>query len=125
LKVSVGTDSDADLGPLQNAELKSRVINYINGAEKDGAKILLDGRNFVHPKYSKGNFVGPTLLDNVTTDMTCYKEEIFGPVLCIVKASNLNEAIDILNKNRWGNGCAIFTKSGANARKFQHEIEAG
>jgi len=101
------------------------VLNYINGAEKEGAKILLDGRNFVHPKYPKGNFVAPTILDNVTQNMTCYKEEIFGPVLCIVRANNLNEAIELLNKHRWGNGCAIFTRSGANARKFQHEIEVG
>jgi len=100
-------------------------LAYITGAEKDGAKIILDGRNFVHPKYPKGNFISPTLIDNVTTNMTCYKEEIFGPVLCIVRVNTLNDAIELINNNRWGNGCAIFTRSGSNARKFQHEIEAG
>jgi len=78
--------------------LKERVIGHINQAEKEGAKIPLDGRGFVHPKYTKGNFVGPTILDHVTPDMTCYKEEIFGPVLCVVRVNTFDEAIQLVNK---------------------------
>jgi len=125
LKVSIGTDKDADLGPLCDADLKKRVIGYIDGAEKDGAKILLDGRKFEHKDYPKGNFIAPTVLDHVTGNMKCYQDEIFGPVLCIVRVNTLDEAIQFTNSNRWGNGTAIFTKSGSHARKFQHEIEAG
>jgi len=125
LKVSIGTDEGVDLGPLVDAPLKERVIGMINQAEKEGAKVPLDGRGFVHPKYPKGNFVGPTVLDHVTADMECYQKEIFGPVLCVVRLNTFNEAIEFVNKNRWGNGCALFTSSGPFARKFQHEIEAG
>jgi len=125
LKVSIGTDEGVDLGPLCDAPLKERVVGLINQAEKEGAKIPLDGRGFVHPKYPKGNFVGPTVLDNVTSNMECYNNEIFGPVLCVVRLNTVSEAIEFVNKNRWGNGCAIFTKSGPLARKFQHEIECG
>jgi malonate-semialdehyde dehydrogenase (acetylating)/methylmalonate-semialdehyde dehydrogenase len=125
LKVSIGTDEGVDLGPLVDAGLKERVIGHINQAEKEGAKIPLDGRGFVHPKYTKGNFVGPTILDHVTPEMTCYKEEIFGPVLCVVRVNTFDEAINLVNNNRWGNGCSLFTRSGPHARKFQHEIHAG
>jgi len=125
LKVSIGTEEGVDLGPLCDPPLKERVLGHINQAEKEGAKIPLDGRGFVHPKYPKGNFVGPTILDYVTPEMTCYKEEIFGPVLCIVRVNTHDEAIQFINNNRWGNGCALFTKSGSAARKFQHEIQAG
>lgn len=125
LKISIGTDEGVDLGPLCDAPLKERVLGLINDAEKEGANIPLDGRGFIHPQYPKGNFVGPTLLDNVKPHMRCYKEEIFGPVLCVVRLDTLNEAIEFINNNRWGNGCALFTRSGPNARKFQHEIAAG
>jgi len=125
LKVSIGTEEGVDLGPLCDVGLKERVVGLISQAEREGAKIPLDGRNFVHPKYPKGNFVAPTVLDYVTDKMTCYNEEIFGPVLCIVRVDTAQEAINFINNNRYGNGCALFTKSGAHARKFQHEIEAG
>lgn len=87
--------------------------------------MVLDGTKYVHPKYPQGNFIAPTIIDNVTTDMTCYKEEIFGPVLVCLRVETLQEAIDLINKNAWGNGTAIFTKSGSAARKFQNEIECG
>jgi malonate-semialdehyde dehydrogenase (acetylating)/methylmalonate-semialdehyde dehydrogenase len=83
---------------------------------------VLDGSDYKHPQFPQGNFVAPTIIDNVTVDMTCYKEEIFGPVLLCMKVNNLQEAIDLINKNAWGNGCAIFTRSGSVARKFQNEI---
>ena len=87
--------------------------------------MALDGTKYVHPEYPKGNFIAPTIIDHVKADMTCYKEEIFGPVLCCVRVKDFQEGLDFMNANPWGNGTAIFTKSGSVARKFQHEIEAG
>lgn len=125
LKVNAGHEPDADLGPLVDEALKKRVLNHINQAEKEGAKIVLDGRKISVDKYPKRNFVGPTIIDEVTTNMKCYTEEIFGPVLVIVRAKTVDEAISIINNNPYGNGTAVFTRNGAVARKFQHEVEAG
>uniref|UniRef100_A0A1J3K802 methylmalonate-semialdehyde dehydrogenase (CoA acylating) n=1 Tax=Noccaea caerulescens TaxID=107243 RepID=A0A1J3K802_NOCCA len=125
LKVTCGTEPDADLGPVISKQAKERICRLIQSGVDDGAKLLLDGRNIVVPGYEKGNFIGPTILSGVTPDMECYKEEIFGPVLVCMEASSFDEAIDILNRNKYGNGAAIFTSSGAAARKFQMEIEAG
>ncbi|KAG2328800.1 hypothetical protein Bca52824_011528 [Brassica carinata] len=125
LKVTCGTEPDADLGPVISKQAKERICRLIQSGVDDGAKLLLDGRNIVVPGYEKGNFIGPTILSGVTADMECYKEEIFGPVLVCMEASSFDEAIDILNRNKYGNGAAIFTASGAAARKFQMEIEAG
>jgi len=86
---------------------------------------LLDGRNAVVPNYEKGNFIGPTIIDHARPGMKCYDEEIFGPVMIILRVNTLDEAIKAINKNKYGNGVAIFTRSGGHARKFQHEIEAG
>lgn len=94
------------------------MLSLITSAEKEGATLVLDGRDYKNPKYPNGNFVGPTIIDNVTTNMTCYKEEIFGPALVIVRVKTLEEAIDLINKNPWGNGTAIFTRSGSAARQF-------
>ena len=126
LKVNGGTEKDADLGPVISPEAKKRICSLVQSGEDEGAKILLDGRNVqMSKKYEKGNFVGPTILSDVTPSMTCYKEEIFGPVLLIMKAHDLETAIDIVNKNKYGNGTAIFTSSGSIAHKFTSEIEAG
>jgi malonate-semialdehyde dehydrogenase (acetylating) / methylmalonate-semialdehyde dehydrogenase len=86
--------------------------------------VLLDGRGVKVPGYEKGNFVGATVIDEVRPGMSVYDEEIFGPVMIIVRADTLQEGIDLINKNNYGNGTAIFTKNGHTARKFQHEIEA-
>ncbi|XP_027162042.1 methylmalonate-semialdehyde dehydrogenase [acylating], mitochondrial-like [Coffea eugenioides] len=125
LKVNAGTDPDADLGPVISKQAKERICNLIQSGRESGARLLLDGRNIVVPGYEKGNFVGPTILSDVTADMECYKEEIFGPVLICMQADSLDEAINLVNRNKYGNGAAIFTTSGAAARKFQSEIEAG
>jgi len=125
LKVDCGTEPGVDLGPLTDKSAKTRITNIVRNAEKEGATIALDGTHFVHPKYPKGNFISPTIIDHVTPNMECYREEIFGPVLVVLRAKTLDEAIEIMNSNRWGNGCAIFTRSGANARKFQHETACG
>lgn len=110
--------------PLNNAEHLAKVERLI----ADGAKnceVLLDGRNPSVPGYPNGNFIGPTVIDHVRAGVDCYEEEIFGPVMQIVRAETLQEAMDFVNNNKWGNGTAIFTKNGHTARKFQTEIEAG
>lgn len=117
LIVDAGDAAKVDVSPLSYRELYDRVLSLIGTVEKEGGKILLDGRNFKHPKHTKGNFIAPTVIE-VTPDMTAYKEEIFGPVLCLVYVNTLEEGIELINKNHWGNGTSIFTKSGAYARKF-------
>ncbi|KAG2694393.1 hypothetical protein I3760_08G141600 [Carya illinoinensis] len=124
LKVNVGADPSADLGPLITKEAKDRVCRLVQSGVESGARMLLDGRHVVVRGYENGNFVGPTILCDVTTNMECYKEEIFGPVLICMQADSLEEAITIVNKNRHGNGASIFTTSGVAARKFQNEVEA-
>jgi malonate-semialdehyde dehydrogenase (acetylating)/methylmalonate-semialdehyde dehydrogenase len=126
LKVGNGNNAASDLGPVISKESLARITRIIESAEKEGAKIVLDGRNpAVSDELKGGNWIAPTIITGVTTDMTCYKEEIFGPVLVILEAKDLDEAIAVTNANPWGNGTAIFTSSGATARKFQYEIDAG
>jgi len=125
LSVNAGHEKGADLGPLISTDSLARVNRLIDSAERQGARIVLDGRNKSVPGYPNGNFVGPTIISDVTTDMDCYKEEIFGPVLLCLKVDSLQEAIDFTNRNPQGNGCAIFTSSGAAARKYQYEIDVG
>jgi len=124
LKLGNGAENGIDVSPLAYKELRDNVIRLLDTVEKEGGKYHLDGRKFTHPNYANGNFVGPTIVE-VNANMTAYKEEIFGPAMCVVLVETLQEAIDFINKNHWGNGTAIFTKSGSHARKFQTEIEAG
>ncbi len=125
LKVSYGEDPQADLGPLISPQAKQRVCDLIQSGVDEGATLLLDGRNCVVEGYEQGNFVAPTIFSNVTEEMRIYKEEIFGPVLIIMKVDSLEEAIALTNRNPYGNGTAIFTDSGSSARYFQHEIDVG
>jgi len=125
LKVNAGIEPGADLGPVISKQAKNRICNLIESGVKSGARLVHDGRGIEVPNYKEGNFIGPTILSGVTSDMECYKEEIFGPVLLCMEAGSLEEAIDIVNRNQYGNGASIFTTSGVAARKFQHEIEAG
>ncbi len=118
-------DPNADYGPQISPQAKERVQSIIKKGKDEGATALLDGSDFVHPDLPKGNFVGPTLFDHVTPDMALYQEEIFGPVLLLVRAKDIDEAIAFINENPYGNGTSIFTGSGAAARKFQYEIEVG
>lgn len=124
LKVDGGFERGADLGPLISPVAKNRVTGLISSAEEQGGKIHLDGRVIQVPGYPDGNFIGPTVIEANTT-MKCYLEEIFGPVLVVVKADTLDDALDIINSNRYGNGAAIFTQSGATARKFESEVNVG
>lgn len=98
LKVDAGNVAGADVGPLINRASYERVVKHIKTAKAEGATVLVDGSEFKHPKYPQGNFVGPTIIDNVTTKMTCYTDEIFGPVMLIMRANTLDEAIELVNK---------------------------
>ncbi|KAA8644554.1 hypothetical protein EYZ11_001463 [Aspergillus tanneri] len=125
LNVNGGFEEGADLGPVISPESKKRIEELIASAEEEGATILLDGRGYKPENYPNGNFVGPTIITNVTPDMKCYREEIFGPVLICLSVPTLEDAIDLINKNEYGNGAAIFTCSGPTASRFQKDIEAG
>lgn len=125
LSVNGGFEEGADLGPVISPQSKERIEGLIASAEEEGATILLDGRGFKPAKYPNGNWVAPTIISNVTPNMKCYKEEIFGPVLVCLNVDTLDEAIELINKNEYGNGTAIFTRSGPTAETFRRNIEAG
>jgi malonate-semialdehyde dehydrogenase (acetylating)/methylmalonate-semialdehyde dehydrogenase len=122
LKPGIWSDKSSDFGPLISPQSKQRVQTLIGRSEDQGAKILLDGRDL---QIAKGNFIGPTLIDEVAAEMEIYQEEIFGPVLVVMRADTLEEALEIINRNPFGNGTSIFTSSGAAARKFQREVAVG
>lgn len=125
LKVGEGNQPGIDLGPVISPQAKERIEKLIQTGVDQGAKLLLDGRGIKVQGYEKGNFIGPTILADVKPGMSVYNEEIFGPVLICLSADTLDDAIDMINKNPYGNGTAIFTNSGAVARKYQHEIDVG
>ena len=125
MKVGPGTQTDADLGPLVSPQAKERVERLIAAGEQEGAKLLVDGRGYQVEGYPHGNFVGPTLFTDVTPEMSIYREEIFGPVLCVVTVDTLDEAIEFINANPNGNGTSIFTNSGWVARRFEADIDVG
>ena len=125
LKVNAGMEKDTDVGPLISCAARDRVTGFIDHGTSEGATLELDGRSATVNGYAKGNFVGPTIFSGVTSDMSIYQQEIFGPVLCVMQAASLDEAIAMVNANPNGNGTAIFTQSGAAARKFQEEIDVG
>jgi len=125
LIVNAGHEPNTDVGPVITPAAKERCERLIQSGIDQGANCILDGRGHVVPGYENGNFVGPTILTNVTPDMECYTEEIFGPVLIILNADTLDDAIEIINNNKYGNGTAIFTNSGSAARKFTHEVDVG
>ncbi|EGM70656.1 methylmalonate-semialdehyde dehydrogenase [Shewanella sp. HN-41] len=118
-------DKAAGYGPVISPAAKARVLKLIAQGKAEGAECLLDGSDFTVEGYESGNWIGPTMFDKVTTDMSIYKEEIFGPVLCCMESDSLEAAIELVNASPYGNGTSIFTASGAAARKYQHEIEVG
>ncbi|EPQ61403.1 hypothetical protein GLOTRDRAFT_124283 [Gloeophyllum trabeum ATCC 11539] len=124
LNVNGGFEKGVDFGPVISPAAKKRIEGLIASAEEEGGRIHLDGRGVQVPGYPDGNWVGPTIIEAVTT-MRCYKEEIFGPVLSVITADTLDDALDIINANKYGNGAAIFTQSGATARKFESEVSVG
>ncbi len=125
LHIGPSTDSAAEMGPVITKEAQAKIKGYIDSGVAEGAKLVVDGRDLTLQGYENGNFLGATLFDNVTTDMKIYKEEIFGPVLSIVRAKAYQEAVDMINDHEYGNGTAIFTRDGDTARHFMSSIQVG
>ncbi|MCL6549762.1 MAG: CoA-acylating methylmalonate-semialdehyde dehydrogenase [Acidothermus cellulolyticus] len=125
IRVGPGWEPESQMGPVITAAAKERITGLVNRGVEQGARLLVDGRSHVVPGYEKGFFLGPTVLDEVTPAMDVYREEIFGPVLSVVRVGTIDEAIRLVNANPYGNGAAIFTSSGAAARRFQREVTAG
>ncbi|KLV07901.1 CoA-acylating methylmalonate-semialdehyde dehydrogenase [Photobacterium ganghwense] len=125
VKPGIWNDSNAGYGPLISPQAKARVLSLIQEGKDEGARCELDGSECTVDGYPEGNWVGPTLFSGVTTEMSIYQQEIFGPVLICLEVDTLDEAIELINNNPYGNGTSIFTACGAAARKFQHHIQVG
>ncbi len=125
VKVGPGRDAASEMGPVITPEARDRIVGLIGTGEQQGARLVVDGRATVVPGHEGGFFVGPTVLDGVRTDMDVYREEIFGPVLSVVRADTVDEAIALINANPYGNGTAVFTGSGEAARRFQRGVKVG
>jgi malonate-semialdehyde dehydrogenase (acetylating)/methylmalonate-semialdehyde dehydrogenase len=123
--VGDGRDARSEMGPLVTGVHRDRVVGFVDAGEAAGAEVVLDGRGLVVDGREGGFWVGPTLLDRVTTDMSVYTEEIFGPVLCVVRVGSYEEAVGLVRDNAYGNGVALFTRDGGAARRFTFEVEAG
>ncbi len=120
-----GDGADVEMGPVITAAARDRIKGLIDQGCAEGANLVVDGRGLRVPGHEKGYFVGPTLFDRVEPGMTIYREEIFGPVLCVVRVDSLEAALDLVNRNPYANGVALFTRSGYAARRFQEEVEVG
>ncbi len=125
VKVGSGRDPESEMGPVITPESRSRIVELIGTGEKQGARITVDGRDLVVPGAEGGFFVGPTVIDEVTTAMDVYTQEIFGPVLSVLRVDTVDDAIALVNANPYGNGTAIFTSSGEAARRFQRGVHVG
>jgi malonate-semialdehyde dehydrogenase (acetylating)/methylmalonate-semialdehyde dehydrogenase len=125
LKIGPSTDANADYGPLVTKQALDRVKSYVDQGIKEGAKLVVDGRGFKMQGYENGFFMGGCLFDNVTPDMKIYKEEIFGPVLSVVRAKDYEEAVRLPSDHEYGNGVAIYTRDGDTARDFVKRVEVG
>jgi malonate-semialdehyde dehydrogenase (acetylating)/methylmalonate-semialdehyde dehydrogenase len=124
LRIGDGTKG-TDMGPLVTGTHRDKVASYLEAGVSEGAKLVVDGRSAEIEGDAGGFWLGPTLFDEVTPDMTLYTDEIFGPVLSVVRARSYDAAIDLVNENPWGNGTAIFTDDGGAARRFETEVEVG
>ena len=125
LRVAPGLEPDAEMGPLVTRQQLDRVVSYIEQGQAAGADLVEDGRNVMIQGHEQGYFLGPCLFDRVTSDMSIYTDEIFGPVLSVVRAQTYDEAVSMINSSPYANGVAIFTNDGGAARRFQHEIQVG
>lgn len=125
VSVGNGLEEGVQMGPLASKKGMEKVLGYIEKGLEEGAELLLDGREVNVPGYESGYFVGPTVFDKVTPEMTIAKEEIFGPVIPIIRVKDLNEAIEIIHANPYGNASSVFTSSGAVAREYQYRVKAG
>ena len=124
LKIGDGT-KDSDMGPLVTKVHRDKVVSYIDAGEKDGATVVVDGRTVAPDGGKDGFWLGPTLIDHVTPDMSVYTDEIFGPVLSVIRVDTYDQAVELVNSSQFGNGTAIFTNDGGAARRFQNEVEVG
>ena len=125
VKVGSGRDATSEMGPIVTPQSRDRIVGLIGSGESQGAEIRVDGRGLVVPGYENGFFVGPTVIDRVDTSMDVYQHEIFGPVLSVVRVDDVDAAIDLINANPYGNGTAVFTNSGAAARRFVRGVHVG
>ncbi|MCH9756198.1 MAG: CoA-acylating methylmalonate-semialdehyde dehydrogenase [Gammaproteobacteria bacterium] len=125
IRVDVGDAADVDMGPLINEAAHTRVLEAITGGVAAGADLVVDGREFKHAEYPAGFFVGPSLFDHVTESMDIYQREIFGPVLVVLRVQDFEEALALVNRNPYGNGTAIFTRSGYYAREYSRRVQVG
>ena len=128
LRVGAGLEDSTDVGPVISCAARDRIAEWIERGVTDGARVVVDGRGVEGAASGldpEGAYLGPTILDGVTPDMAIAQEEVFGPVLCVVAAATLDEAIEIVNSSRFGNGTSIFTESGASVRRYRHEVQAG
>ena len=125
LRPGISSDPEAQYGPVVTAEHRTRVENWIQKGVDEGAELVVDGRGFTLQGHEKGFFMGPSLFDHVTPDMESYREEIFGPVLQIVRAASFEEALELPSKHQYGNGVAIFTRNGHAAREFASRVNVG
>ncbi len=125
MKIGAGSDPSIDMGPLVTKVHRQRVLDFIDKGVNEGAKLIIDGRNFQSKEYPNGNFLGACLFDHVTPEMSIYKNEIFGPVLCIVRVENFIQALELINNNPYGNGTAIFTSYANIAREFTLRVQVG
>ncbi len=125
VRVGSGRDAASEMGPIVTPESRDRIVGFIDSGEAQGAEIRVDGRGLVVPGFEKGFFVGPTVIDRVDTSMDVYTNEIFGPVLSVVRVDDVDAAIDLINANPYGNGTAVFTNSGAAARRFVRGVHVG
>jgi malonate-semialdehyde dehydrogenase (acetylating)/methylmalonate-semialdehyde dehydrogenase len=125
IRVGAGTDEASEMGPVVTPQARDRIVGYVERGERAGADLVVDGRGVTVDGHEDGFFVGPTLFDRVRTDMDIYTDEIFGPVLVVLRAGSLDEAIDLVNRNPYGNGTAIFTSNGKAAQHFQRRVQVG
>jgi malonate-semialdehyde dehydrogenase (acetylating)/methylmalonate-semialdehyde dehydrogenase len=125
ITVGSGRDAASEMGPVVTRAAQERIEGLISTGEAKGARLAVDGRGHTVPGFENGFFVGPTVIDAVTTEMDVYREEIFGPVLSVVRTDSVDEAIALINANPYGNGTAIFTSSGESARRFQRGVKVG
>lgn len=125
MKIDAGDVPGTDMGPLISSAHRQKVLAAIDKGVSEGAQLIIDGRNFKHEQYPQGFFVGPCLFDHVDENMSIYQQEIFGPVLVIVRVNTFEEALDLVNRHQYGNGTAIFTRDGFSAREYSQRVQAG
>lgn len=125
MRIDAGDAAQVDMGPLVSAPHRQRVLQAVEQGIHEGAKLIIDGRHYKHPVHPQGYFMGPCLFDEVNESMSVYQNEIFGPVLVIVRMPDFESALDLVNRNQYGNGTAIFTQDGYTAREYSHRVQVG